>query len=72
MRSLFEVVMLDKPRFDFGNSKNCVLSWGHFDLGTLQRSKSSPPLYWQYKNVFEGQNMSDRNARNGEDACSGL
>ena len=44
VRSFSEVCMLERPSFDFGNSKNCVLSWGHFDLGTFRRSESSQPL----------------------------
>ena len=39
--------MLDRPSLDFGNGKNSVLSWGHFDLGRFDLStcsKSSPAL----------------------------
>ena len=54
VRSLFEVCMLDRPSFYFGNSKICVLSWGYFDLRMFGRSESSPPLglYGKHTKIF--------------------
>ena len=61
-RSLFEVFMIDRPSFDFSNSKHCVfsgdiLTWGRFDAVDQARP-------WQLdckhtKNVYEGQNVRE-------------